>query len=110
MELIKRFNDFLDKINLYSDSNEKQILVENFISGIKDNYPLYESETEVVLLYKGEAEKVKIIGDMTEWSHMLELKKIEGTDLHYIYFKLKTMLVLSIRIWLMIMRLLFLIS
>ncbi len=89
MESDNRFNNLLRQLDLSSDSSVRQKLVDNFIEAIKNDYPVYESETDVVLLYKGNADRVVIIGDMTEWARTAELNKIDGTDLHYIHFKLE---------------------
>ncbi len=85
----KQFKRFLKLLNLAENNNSRQKLVDNFIAGVKNHYPIYESEEDVVLLYQGKAHKVRIIGDMTEWAHTLKLNNIAGTDLHYISFKLE---------------------
>ena len=84
-----RFSKILEQINLLSDNRERQNLIDIFLKEVKDNYPIYESDTNVVLLYKSDADKVKIIGDMTEWARTAQFKKIHGTDLHYINFNLE---------------------
>jgi len=46
-------------------------------------YPLFEDDTTVVLLYRGPADAVQIIGDMTEWINAVSFTRIPGTDLFW---------------------------
>ena len=86
----KIFKEYLKKISLLQNTEEKQKLVDEFIAQLNsDNYPIYESETEVVLLYKSVAPTIQIIGDMTNWAERNNLNRIEGTDLHFIRLHLE---------------------
>ena len=45
--------------------------------------PLIETDTTAVLLWRGDAESVAVLGDMGEWADALPLTRLEGTDLWY---------------------------
>ena len=78
------FESYLEKIN-HADTNEKkQALADELINQLSQTgYPIFENDSAVVLLYRGNEEKVGIIGDMTDWENLVQLKKIEGTNLFY---------------------------
>ena len=46
-----------------------------------DQTPLITSDTTAVLLWKGEAESVSVLGDMGEWAEALPLTRLAGTDI-----------------------------
>jgi enterochelin esterase-like enzyme len=78
------FQDYFNKINNSDSNKKKQTLADELMSQLnKTNYPIFENDSTVVLLYKGNVEKVGIIGDMTDWVDLVPFIKIEGTDLFY---------------------------
>jgi enterochelin esterase family protein len=46
-------------------------------------YPVFEDDSTVVLLYRGDVEGVSLIGDMTEWIEAIPFRRIPGTDLFW---------------------------
>jgi enterochelin esterase-like enzyme len=79
----KLFIKFFEEVQNAS-GNERQQLAEGFIKSITNgNYPVFENDSTVVLIFKGNKDSVNLIGDMTNWSSSVPLKKIEGTDLFY---------------------------
>lgn len=78
------FNDFLKKVNSINSPIEKQKLVDEFIESIKpNNYPIFENDTTVILLYQGDENNIGILGDMNYWMKPAPMTKIEGTNLFY---------------------------
>lgn len=55
--------------------------IDNFLR--KARYPVAETETTAVLLYRGDAESVGLIGDMTDWVDVVPMQRISGTDLFF---------------------------
>jgi enterochelin esterase-like enzyme len=76
------FNGFLTTVEK-ADKSERQLIADRFIESIKVNYPLFENDTTVVLLFKGDVTNVSLIGDMTNWASSIPMERIEGTDLFY---------------------------
>ena len=62
---------------------DRQILVNRFLA-IQSEIPLIESDTIVHFLYCGNAASVAIAGDATAWAPMLNMTRIEGTNLWYV--------------------------
>ncbi len=84
------FQDYLEKINQADSNEEKQKLADEMINELnKIGYPIFENDSTVILLYKGNVEKVGIIGDMTDWVDLVPFIKIEGTYLFYYRFTLE---------------------
>ncbi|MEM8556332.1 MAG: alpha/beta hydrolase-fold protein [Bacteroidota bacterium] len=61
---------------------ERQALVEAFWDRLPRT-PLIESDTTAVLLWRGEAQSVGVLGDMGAWAATLPLTRLAGTDLWY---------------------------
>lgn len=78
----KRFLEFYEKITA-ADISERQSLADEFIAGIGKEYPIFEDDTTVIFLYKGNRDTVEIVGDLADWSFAIPMKKIEGTNLWY---------------------------
>ncbi|RPI71356.1 MAG: hypothetical protein EHM47_10395 [Ignavibacteriales bacterium] len=78
------FQNYLEKIRLAGSNKEKQMYADELINQLSQiGYPVFENDSTAVLIYKGNEEKVEIIGDMTNWEKSIPMKKIEGTDLFY---------------------------
>lgn len=78
------FNNFLEKVNSTNNQIEKQKIVDEFIESLKpNNYPIFENDTTVILLYQGNENNIGILGDMNYWMKPEPMTKIEGTNLFY---------------------------
>ena len=78
------FSDYLNEVNTTDDQKLKSELTESFFKKVRSTqYPVFEDDTTYILLYKGDKDSAGIIGDMTNWSEIVQMKKIEGTDLFY---------------------------
>ena len=83
------FETFLAEVQ--TTDKEKESIVDDFISKVKQKgYPFFETDSNVVLLYRGDADSVYLIGDMTNWDYFQPLEKIKGTDLFYYKGKFET--------------------
>ena len=79
-----KFSDFYKRVDKEDDIISKQKLADEFYASIKkDNYPIFENDSTVVLLYKGDANSVAILGDMGEWTNKIYMDRIYGTDLFF---------------------------
>ncbi len=77
------FKKFLQNIEDV-DHSAKTKLTDEFYEIVKSSdYPLFENDSTAILLYKGKEDSVYLIGDMSEWTDFIPLKKIDGTDLFY---------------------------
>ncbi len=82
------FETFLADVQ--TADKEKESMVDDFISKVKQKgYPFFENDSNVVLLYKGDADSVYLIGDMTNWDYFQPMEYIKGTDLFSIKENLK---------------------
>ena len=78
------FIDFQEKLETIDDYIDRQTEADKFIKKIKNSqYPIFEDDTTVVLLYQGENEKMGILGDMSQWSEIIPMEKVSGTNLFY---------------------------
>jgi enterochelin esterase family protein len=79
-----KFQNFLSRVEKQSNPVKHQEEANKLVASLnEDNYPIFENDSTVVLLYKGEVESVEIIGDMSEWASNIPMKRIDGTDLFY---------------------------
>ena len=70
---------------------EKEAFVNKFLSELNQKvYPIFETDSNVVLLYRGDADSVYLIGDMTNWDYFQPMEKINETDLFYYKGKFET--------------------
>ena len=76
-------------INL-SEENRKNILQNIYRSLELQNYPFYESDSIVTLVYKGNCQKVELLSDITGWTDPISFKKLNGTDIFYIKLELES--------------------
>ncbi|MEM6783684.1 MAG: alpha/beta hydrolase-fold protein [Bacteroidota bacterium] len=75
------FAAFLADGEAASDA-ERAALVEAFWDRLPRT-PLIESDTTAMLLWRGEAQSVGVLGDMSAWAETLPLARLPGTDLWY---------------------------
>ncbi|RJP72139.1 MAG: hypothetical protein C4539_03945 [Ignavibacteriales bacterium] len=70
--------------------NEREVLYKNILSAIaQQNYPFYESETKVILIYRAIVNTVSLNSDITGWEEPIPFKKLDGTDLFYLNLELE---------------------
>lgn len=55
----------------------------------EQNYPIYESESKVILLYSGQAEKVWLNSDITGWTKPIAFVKLDETDYFFLALELE---------------------
>lgn len=78
------FRKLLVEVEKTSKPERKQQIVDQFANRLSDtNYPIFENDSTVVLLYKGKAENVYLLGDMGNWVEKLPMTNISGTDLFW---------------------------
>lgn len=78
------FRKFEAKIKTIENPLERQIAANELVQKVrKDNYPIFENDSTVVLLYQGNDSNIVINGDMTLWTDFWDLETIPGTDLKY---------------------------
>lgn len=79
------FQNFQTKIERISDSSTRQSYVDKFLKKIsKKDYPIFENDSTVVLLYKGDVNKVDMIGDINFWTNPCRFNNIDGTNLFFL--------------------------
>lgn len=76
-------NDFIFKLKNI-EIEKRQTYIEKTLPLLKYKYEFpYINGKEVLFVYKGLGEKVKIVGDMTLWYDEILMEKITGTDIFY---------------------------
>jgi enterochelin esterase family protein len=81
-----------DSLDSWDNLLEKQKndLIQHLSSELESqNYPLFESNSKVVLVYKGKAETVSLLSDITGWTNPIPFAKINGFDLFYLNLQLE---------------------
>ena len=82
-------SDSLENWNALSEESRVSIL-ENILSSLaRQNYPFYESDSIVVLIYKGKAQTVELLSDITGWTDPIRFKQVGGSDLFYLKIELE---------------------
>jgi enterochelin esterase family protein len=76
------FTQFIDKLNNLPEELRQKTL-DSFFTG-NPKTPLIENDTTIHFIYRGEAVKVLLAGDVTNWQPEIPLKHISGTDLWYV--------------------------
>jgi len=78
------FLDLEKQLKTQNDPLKQQDLIDNYLKNLnKDNYPIFESDTTVVLLYQSDTDSAFVLGDMANWAGYLPMTKIEHTNLFY---------------------------
>ena len=87
-EVIEKKITRLNSIKMLSNSlenwsqlaeGEKKSLKQNILTSLeKQNYPFYEGNSEVTLIYKGHSNIVELLSDITGWTDPIQFKKIDG--------------------------------
>ncbi len=66
------------------EASAREDLAEAFMQQVKAaGTPDLENDTTAVFVYRGPANRVRIMGDMTQWADEIEMERIAGTDVHY---------------------------
>lgn len=80
----RMFIEFLQKIESMENPLDKQVAANELIQNCrKGNYPIFENDSTVVLLYQGNDRDIVLNGDMTYWADFIPMENIPGTDLYY---------------------------
>ncbi|HZW38003.1 MAG TPA: alpha/beta hydrolase-fold protein [Ignavibacteriaceae bacterium] len=70
--------------------NEKSSIIENInLSILRQNYPIHINDSEVILLYKGNNEKVELLSDLTGWKEPLSFNKVSNPDFFFLKVNLE---------------------
>lgn len=70
---------------------QKNNLVQRVTAALESqNYPLFESDSKVVLVYKDKAHTVSLLSDITGWTDPISYAKLNGIDLFYLTLQLET--------------------
>ena len=78
------FKNYFEKVNATGDQQQKAQLTETFMQSVRSGqYPIFENDSDYVLLYQGPIDSVGIMGDMTNWFEFIPMTNIKGTDLYY---------------------------
>ena len=68
----------------------KAIIVENLSTALANqDYPFYEGDSKAVLVYKGKAENVALLSDLTGWTDPISFNPLQGTDLFYLILEIE---------------------
>jgi len=79
------FIDFQEKLKNVNLAEEKQQAADEFMAAVKESeYPIFENDTTVVLLYQGDKDTVGVLGDMGNWAESIEFNRIENTNVFYL--------------------------
>ncbi len=81
------FDAFLAAVEA-APAADRPALVDAFWQQVAST-PLVETDTTAVLLWRGEAATVRVLGDMGAWADALPLARVEGTDLWFLRLALE---------------------
>jgi len=82
-------SDSLENWNALTGENRESLLEYILSSLVRQNYPFYESESKIVLVYKGKAQTVELLSDITGWTDQIRFKQVGGSDLFYLKIELE---------------------
>jgi enterochelin esterase family protein len=74
----------LFRADLHSSNNKEQFIKEFLEFVEKGKYPLFENDSAYVLFYKGEKDSAGVLGDMSNWSNVIPMERIDNTDLYFL--------------------------
>ncbi len=78
------FIEFQNKIKFMENPLDKQIAANELIRDCRiGDYPIFENDSTVVLLYQGNDQGIVLNGDMTCWADFIAMENIPATDLYY---------------------------
>jgi len=78
------FIEFQQQIESMENPLDKQVAANELIQNCrKGNYPIFENDSTVVLLYQGNDRDIVLNGDMSYWAEFISMESVPGTDLFY---------------------------
>ncbi|MBN2280215.1 MAG: esterase family protein [Candidatus Marinimicrobia bacterium] len=84
------FINFQNKLANISNEKDRQICTDRFLKKLsRKDYPIFENDSTIILLYKGNAEKVEMIGDVNYWTHPSAFTNLAATDLFFLRQKIQ---------------------
>ena len=86
------FSELSSKLDSWKNHSqeERTIILQSILVSLElQNYPFFESESKVVLVYHGEANNVTLLSDITGWTDQINFKKLFNTDLFYLEIQLE---------------------
>ena len=89
MNFLENLSNSLENWNNISKEVREDILQNIFNSLDQQNYPFYESDSSVILIYKSDAHDVSLLSDITGWTDPILFKKLIETDLFYLKLELE---------------------
>ncbi|MCB0265487.1 MAG: hypothetical protein KDH95_12830 [Calditrichaeota bacterium] len=79
----------INQLKHISNAGEKSRLIDELIRQVqKTGAPVVENGTNVTFLYRGDAQNVGIIGDLTDWKTTEYFERIPETDLFFLQMEL----------------------
>jgi len=68
----------------------KGIILQNILNSMEQqDYPFYESDSKVILIYKGDAHNVTLQSDITGWIDPIQFKKLNDRNLFFLKLELE---------------------
>jgi len=68
----------------------REDILQNILSSLdQQNYPFYESDSTVILVYKGDVQSVSLLSDITGWTDPIKFKKLNDKDLFFLKLELE---------------------
>ncbi len=78
------FRDFQERLARSESPAARSATVSALIERVeRTGYPIFEDDSTVVLLYRGKAKHVGIVGDMNFWDGELPMQRVPGTGLFF---------------------------
>ncbi len=78
------FISWLERVSRLPTRGERQMEADSFYFRCEASGTPIIEQTRVIFIYKGEAERVFLFGDMTEWTDKREFLRLEDTDFFYL--------------------------
>lgn len=85
-----KLSDSLNSWTTLSGEKRDEILKVILASLEQKDYPVYESDTEVILFYYGSAKDVRLLSDITGWTDPIRFTQLESTGMFYLKLELES--------------------
>jgi len=86
---LERLSDSLENWNVLSE-DERENLHKNITSALElQNYPFFESDSKVVLVYNNSTKSVALLSDITGWTEPIQFKKLKDIEFFYLSLQLE---------------------
>jgi enterochelin esterase-like enzyme len=80
-----RFYQLQQQVAEIDEPERRQAAVDQFLKELgSGDYPIFENDSTVVLLYQSKADSVFLLGDMSLWVDYLPYQHLAGTDLFFL--------------------------